>query len=181
MVRLKCAAFWVVALIGGRLLKQGGVCIRVKRVIGVKFQNFVLIFFQITLNNYYYDILPFSRATSRFHCFIVCILFPYAFQFSYGYVIVKFLLSLTFWSAAFIKKGRLLNGGVYFELILKRCGEIRYGRKVCIKELHICLDYVVKYQTFMCIQTTWIREAILRIWKQNQWKQENKLVTRDFQ
>ena len=44
------------ALIGGRRLKEGGAYFKVRGVIHMKFQNIVIFSFQITINNYRYDI-----------------------------------------------------------------------------------------------------------------------------
>ena len=51
----------------------------------IKFQNFVIVSFEITINNYYYDIfsLMYFRNIIYFHCFIVSILVPYALTFSH--------------------------------------------------------------------------------------------------
>ena len=44
------------ALIERRRLKEGGTYFKVRGVVPVKFQNFAILFFQITKNNNHYDI-----------------------------------------------------------------------------------------------------------------------------
>ena len=72
--KLRLAAF-----IGGRRLKEGDVYFKVRRVIHLKIQNFVIASFQITINIYHCDIysLVDSGAPSYFHCFYVNMLIAY--------------------------------------------------------------------------------------------------------
>ena len=53
------------------------------------------------------NVMKKSNYQQYFHCFIVCILIPYAFQFTYQQNIVTFLISATFRGAALIR-GRCL-------------------------------------------------------------------------
>ena len=64
---LKCNAYRRAAL------KRG------KHLFHIKFQNFVILSFQVTIRNYHNIYLQ-SRTTIYFYFFIVCILAPYAFQ-----------------------------------------------------------------------------------------------------
>ena len=41
-------------LIGGRRLNEGGTYFKVRGIIPMKFQNFVIFFFQVAINNYPY-------------------------------------------------------------------------------------------------------------------------------
>ena len=82
-------------LIGGRCLKEGGAHSKVRKIIRMKFQNIVIISFQITVHKFHYDISRiYSKTTSYFHCAIICILAPCAFQFSYANKCVVFLITM---------------------------------------------------------------------------------------
>ena len=65
--------------------------------------------------------LMFSNTTSYSHCFIVCILAPYSSWFTYAFIVVKFLISVTFWGAVLIRGRPLLEGSGFSDLSVKRC------------------------------------------------------------
>ena len=52
----------------------------------MKFQKYVIFTCQIAINDYHYDVysLKYYRTTLYFYIFIVYILVPFAFNFSYG-------------------------------------------------------------------------------------------------
>ena len=73
--------FQSAALIGGRLLKEGSTYFK-GRGNFMKFQNFVIFFFQISINNYHYEhCFKYSRTTSYFH-------FVYLFYMNFNLVAV---------------------------------------------------------------------------------------------
>ena len=48
---------WSIAgTFGGQQLKKGDAYFKEKRTIQMEFQYFVIVFFQVTINNYHYDI-----------------------------------------------------------------------------------------------------------------------------
>ena len=51
--------FWGAALIRGMHLKEVGAHFKVREIIHMKFQNFVILSFQVTINNCHYDIYPY--------------------------------------------------------------------------------------------------------------------------
>ena len=63
--------------------------------------------------------LIYSRATSYFCYFIVCIFVLQAFQCSYGYMMVRFLISATFRVAALLRGRCLLEGAASSDLNVK--------------------------------------------------------------
>ena len=65
-------------------------------------------------------ILAFSRTICYFHCFLVFVLVPYTFQFSYSLIMVRFPISTKFCDVALIRGRSLLKGGVYSDLSEKR-------------------------------------------------------------
>ena len=58
----------------------------------------------------------YSRATGYLRCFNVYILAPYAFHLSYYYIMVRFLYKM------YLEVRHLLEGGAYFDMIVKCCG-----------------------------------------------------------
>ena len=70
-----------------------------------------------------------------FHSFLVCVLVPYAFWFSYQQNIVIIPISLQFQYS--YQSGRLLEGGAYFNADNQRCGAYlrlgAYQRKYAIQ------------------------------------------------
>ena len=58
----------------------------------------------------------YSRSAIYCHLFIVFILFPHVFYFSYREIMDRFLISATFWGEALIRGKRLSQGGAYFDL-----------------------------------------------------------------
>ena len=124
----------------------------------MKYQNFVIFFFQLAINNYHFDIYSvwkvskygvflvrifphldwirtrknsifghFSRSDSfihyrtagYFHYFVVCIVVLYAFEFSYGEIMIRFLISHAFYGGGLIRKRCLLECSAYSDLSLK--------------------------------------------------------------
>ena len=124
----------------------------------MKYQNFVIFFFQLAINNYHFDIYSvwkvskygvflvrifphldwirtrknsifghFSRSDSfihyrtagYFHYFVVCIVVLYAFEFSYGEIMIRFLISHAFYGGGLIRKRCLLECRAYSDLSLK--------------------------------------------------------------
>ena len=65
------------AEIGERPLNKGRVYFKVRGIIQMKYENFV-IFAQQIATIIIYSLMYYSTA-STFHCFIVCVLLPYAF------------------------------------------------------------------------------------------------------
>ena len=106
---------WGVTLIGEQLLKEGGAYFKVRQIIHVKFQNFIIFSFQVTVPELLYF----------FHFFIAFILAPYAFLSSYSYQEVRFITSAILWGPALIlvqvplglcllKCGAYLRPGIYY-------------------------------------------------------------------
>ena len=124
----------------------------------MKYQNFVIFFFQLAINNYHFDIYSvwkvskygvflvrifphldwirtrknsifghFSRSDSfihyrtagYFHYFVVCIVVLYAFEFSYGEIMIRFLISHAFYGGGLNRKRCLLECSAYSDLSLK--------------------------------------------------------------
>ena len=124
----------------------------------MKYQNFVIFFFQLAINNYHFDIYSvwkvskygvflvrifphldwirtrknsifghFSRSDSfmhyrtagYFHYFVVCIVVLYAFEFSYGEIMIRFLISHAFYGGGLVRKRCLLECSAYSDLSLK--------------------------------------------------------------
>ena len=99
----------------------------------MKFQNFRISSFQITTVSI--SCLKYSTTASYFHFFIVCVLVPYAFQFTYGYIMVRFLINTTFWGTALIRGRSLLEDGVYYDLSVNGAALIKRRRLFEIRHL----------------------------------------------
>ena len=66
-----------------RRLKEGGAYFKVRQIVHMKFQIFVIFSFQITTTVMIYSPI-YSRTDRYFFCFIVCLFVHYTFRFSCG-------------------------------------------------------------------------------------------------
>ena len=64
--------------------------------------------------------LKYSTTTTYFKWYILCMLVPHVFEFSYGKIMVRILITTSFWASVPIKARRLLEADVYFDLNVKR-------------------------------------------------------------
>ena len=56
IVSYKCPSTYLILKLGGQRLRDGGAYLKVKGIIPMKFQNILVCFLQITINNYHYGI-----------------------------------------------------------------------------------------------------------------------------
>ena len=81
------------ALIAGQGLKKGDAYFKVREIIHMEFQNFVIFSFQVTIRtSVMISSLIYTR-TFIFFPFFYCILIPYVFYSSYGLIVIRFLIS----------------------------------------------------------------------------------------
>ena len=59
------------------------------------------------------------RTAGYFHYFVVCIVVLYAFEFSYGEIMIRFLISHAFYGGGLVRKRCLLECSAYSDLSLK--------------------------------------------------------------
>ena len=97
-----------------------------------------------------------SKHEQYFHCFIVCILGPYAFWFSFYQKIVTILISNVFRGAALIRGQALIRGRRLF-----RCG---YPKVRCLLEeiWYLPKNYYCKKQTFSKLRFSKIKKFVTR-------------------
>ena len=119
----------------------------------IKYQNLVIFTFKIRMKHKFSlskktNIIKTSNFQQYFHCFVVCILVPYACWFSYQQNIAISPISAGFRGTAFIRGGKLIRGRPLFQCgyskvrrLLEGSAYLRpgaYYRTYGIQQVFIC-------------------------------------------